>query len=76
MDAVKLALPFLKKLDKKWKVVSTKTFNKKNFRAHSSLYESLRVALSKPKTLMKEVQAKREPASDEDESQEEEQQEE
>ena len=46
MDVVKLVLPYLRDLDSKWKKVSMRSFNKNKLKAHESLYESLRHALS------------------------------
>ena len=60
MDVIKLVLPYLKRMDPKWKAVEYKTFSKHNFKAHSSLYEALRAALRKPDQLREEIKKKRE----------------
>ena len=60
MDVIKLFLPYMKRMDPKWKAVDYKNFSKNNFKAHSSLYEALRAALRKPDQLKEEIKQKRE----------------
>ena len=60
MEIIRLVLPYLKRMDPKWKAVDHKTFSKNNFKAHSSLYEALRAALRKPDQLKEEIKRKRE----------------
>ena len=65
MPVVKLVLPYLKALDPKWKEVSLRRFNKRNQKAHGTLYESLRSALKRPVTLLEEVRLRRAPSESE-----------
>ena len=59
MDAVRLLLPELPELDQKWEGLTKKTFDKKLYASHVSLYEHVRTLIKAPETIEAEVRFRR-----------------